>query len=197
MIEATGGKPDKLVHALRESSLQAKRAGKIIHRMQKFATKGKTQHAPMLIDRVIRVAAEFIAPEMAKHAISLHLDLAHNLPHVTADSIQIEQVILNLMHNAIEAMAATDSETRMLVVSSRLVEPDQVEVRVRDTGPGLDPDTIDRLFDAFYTTKDSGMGLGLAISRSIIEAHGGHLWAVSEPDKGSTFCFNLPTAGTR
>jgi C4-dicarboxylate-specific signal transduction histidine kinase len=197
MLEGLSEVPDKLVHALRESSLQAKRAGMIIHRMKEFSAKGKTQHAPVEINRVIRTAAGFIGPELDKHATTLQLDLAPGLPVVMADSIQLEQVILNLLNNAIEAMTAADSPTRRLTVSSRQADTGHVDVSVRDSGPGLDPETIDRMFDAFFSTRNQGMGLGLAISRSIIEAHGGRLWAVSNPDAGSTFWFSLPVEETR
>ena len=194
MIKAGSENMEKLAHALEESSVQAKRAGKIIHRMQRFATKGKTHRTAIKINRVIRVAAGFIRPELDNHAIALQLDLARKLPSIKADGIQIEQVLLNLMRNAIEAMAGTANTSRRLVVSSRRAAPDLVEVRVHDTGPGLDPDSIDKVFDAFHSTKANGMGLGLAISRSIIEAHGGRLWAVPAPGTGATFCFNVPAS---
>ena len=127
----------------------------------------------------------------------MQLDLARDLPSIMADSIQIEQVVLNLLYNAIEAMNEAGYGRRELVVSSRQVEEGQLEVVVRDSGPGLDPATSDRLFDTFFTTKEDGMGLGLAISRSIVEAHGGQLWADSQPGKGATFYFSLPVAGTQ
>jgi signal transduction histidine kinase len=190
-------KPEKLVHALEESSLQAKRAGKIIHRMRQFATKGKAQRNLIDLNRVIGIAVDFIRPELDKQGISLRLDLSPDLPAIMADSIQIEQVILNLLHNAIEVLTDTDGGSRKLVVSSRQADEGQLEVMVHDTGPGLAPDTIDRLFDTFFSTKENGMGLGLAISRSIIEAHGGQLWTDSAPGAGATFYFSLPVNGTR
>jgi len=196
ILDANGDRPDKLAHVLEESSLQAKRAGKIIHRMRQFATKGTLRRAAMDLNRVITDAAGFIGPELDKQGIKLQLDLARDLPSVMADSIQIEQVILNLLHNAIEAMNTTGSRKRRLVVSSRQVDAGQLEVRVHDSGPGLDPGTVDQLFDTFFSTKADGMGLGLAISRSIIEVHGGQLWADSEPGSGATFYFSLPVAGT-
>ena len=197
IMDACGDMPEKLVHILEESSLQAKRAGKIIHRMRQFAAKGMAQHAAMDLNRVIGDAAGFIGPGLDEQGITLQLDLARDLPSVMADSIQIEQVILNLLYNAIEAMNETGIGTREVVVSSRQVEGDQLEVMVRDTGPGLGPDTVDRLFDTFFSTKEHGMGLGLAISRGIVEAHGGQLWADSEPGTGATFYFSLPVTRTR
>lgn len=197
IIDASREVPEKLVHVLTESSLQAKRAGKIIHRMRQFAAKGKVQRRAIDLNRVIGDATDFIGSELDKQGITLQLDLARDLPSIMADSIQIEQVVLNLLYNAIEAMNEAGSERRELVVSSRQVEEGQLEVMVRDSGPGLDPATSDRLFDTFFTTKEDGMGLGLAISRSIVEAHGGQLWADSQPGKGATFYFNLPVAGTQ
>jgi C4-dicarboxylate-specific signal transduction histidine kinase len=197
IIDASREVPEKLVHVLTESSLQAKRAGKIIHRMRQFAAKGKVQRRAIDLNRVIGDAADFIGSELDKQGITLQLDLTRDLPAVMADSIQIEQVVLNLLYNAIEAMNEASNGRRELVVSSRRVEEGQLEVMVRDSGPGLDPATSDRLFDTFFTTKEDGMGLGLAISRSIVEAHGGQLWADSQPGKGATFYFNLPVAGTQ
>ncbi|MEN8106688.1 MAG: ATP-binding protein [Pseudomonadota bacterium] len=197
IIDTFAERPEKLVHILKESSQQAKRAGNIIHRMRQFAAKGKVQRAAMDLNRMIGDATSFIEPELDKQRITLRLDLARDLPSVIADSIQIEQVILNLMHNAIEAMNEEGIGAGELVVSSRHAEEGQLEVMVRDTGPGLDPGTVDRLFDTFFSTKEDGMGLGLAISRSIVEAHGGQLWADSEPGAGATFYFSLPVTGIR
>lgn len=195
ILEAIGEKPDKLVYVLEESSLQAKRAGKIIHRMRQFAAKGEVQHKAMDLNQILENATGFIRSELDKQGITLQLELARDLPSVMADSIQIEQVILNLLHNAIEAMNETGNGKRNLVVSSRQADEDQLEVQVRDTGPGLDPSMVDKLFDTFFSTKENGMGLGLAISRSIIEAHGGQLWADSETGRGATFYFSLPVSG--
>ena len=197
IIEASREVPEKLDHILTESSLQAKRAGKIIHRMRQFAAKGKVQRRAIDLNRVIGDATDFIGSELDKQGITMQLDLARDLPSIMADSIQIEQVVLNLLYNAIEAMNEASYGRRELVVSSRQVEEGQLEVMVRDSGPGLDPATSDRLFDTFFTTKEDGMGLGLAISRSIVEAHGGQLWADSQPGKGATFYFNLLVAGTQ
>jgi signal transduction histidine kinase len=108
----------------------------------------------------------------------------------------LQQVILNLIINAIEAMTGVEGP-RELVIRSGIAESQRVLVIVRDSGPGLDPKGIDRLFDAFYTTKPQGMGMGLAICRSIIDAHGGKLWAIGNDDRGATFQFTLPTGGER
>ena len=112
-----------------------------------------------------------------------------------ADRIQLQQVILNLMMNAIEAMSGVSEGPRELLVRSGIDGSKQVEISVQDSGPGIDPESLDHLFEAFYTTKAQGLGMGLAISRSIIDAHGGRLWASANPDKGATLQFTLPTRG--
>lgn len=194
ILDTVDNPPDKLVHVLEASSRQAKRAGTIIHRMREFATKRKAQAAAVDINRLIAEATGFYRPELDRQAITAQLDLAGDLPPVLADSIQIEQVLLNLLHNAGDAMTTTDPGARRLSITSRLTTDGQIEVRVSDTGHGLDAETRDRIFDTFFTTRAGGMGLGLSISRSIIEAHGGQLWADTRPDRGATFCFTLPVS---
>src|SRR5262249_7366397 len=114
---------------------------------------------------------------------------------ILADRIQIQQVVLNLIHNAIEAISGAGDGPRELLIRSSTDDTPCVLVTVRDSGPGLDPKTLDRLFDPFYTTQPQGMGMGLAISRSIIDAHGGRLWATANDDRGATFQFTLPIGG--
>jgi signal transduction histidine kinase len=120
-------------------------------------------------------------------------ELAAGLPPVRGDRVQLQQVILNLVMNGIEAMKELTDRPRELLIKSRLHESGKVLVGVRDSGVGLDPQSMDRLFEAFYTTKPDGMGMGLSISRSIIETHGGRLWATANGDHGATFQFTLPT----
>jgi signal transduction histidine kinase len=121
--------------------------------------------------------------------------LAEGLPPIPADRIQLQQVILNLIVNAVEAMTPTTDGPRDLSISTEKAEPDGVLVVVRDTGPGLSPASVEHVFDAFYTTKPGGMGMGLSISRSIIEAHGGRLWAASNVPRGAVFEFTVPASG--
>jgi signal transduction histidine kinase len=111
---------------------------------------------------------------------------------VEGDRVQVQQVVLNLIMNAIEAMSGIDAEERELLISTEIAASGGVVVGVRDSGPGMDPQTMDRLFEAFYTTKSSGMGMGLAICRSIIEAHGGQMWAAANDPRGALFLFSLP-----
>ena len=194
-IDASAEKPGKLVHALEQASLQAQRAGKIVHRIRQFGSKGKARRTSMDINNVIRDATGFIKPELEKQGIYRHLELTSNLPLITADNIQIEQVMINLLHNAIEAIVTAKTVTPTLTISSRRTD-NHIEVAVHDNGPGIDESMINTIFDAFYSTRTDGMGLGLAISRSIIEAHGGQLRVESPPGSGTTFYFTLPFTGT-
>jgi signal transduction histidine kinase len=119
-------------------------------------------------------------------------DLAQGLPLIEGDRVQLQQVILNLIMNAFEAMSGVSEGTRELLVSTQKAEPNGVLVGVRDSGPGLVPATVERVFDAFYSTKSGGLGMGLSICRSIIEAHGGRLWASANLPRGASFQFTLP-----
>jgi|GEM_PF-2908868 len=194
ILDRIGNKPEKLVHALENASIQSQRAGDIIRRMRRFTAKGRVRRRPVDINRLIKNSLGFIETELKRKEIKLHLELAAGLPPAIADEIQIEQVILNLMHNAVEAMFSESDSTRILRISSDLINADTLQVTVNDTGPGVDAATVEHIFDTFYTTKKSGMGLGLAISRSIVETHGGKLWAESTPGVGATFAFTLAVA---
>lgn len=192
LMSNPGAQPDKLFHALEQTSLQAKRAGEIIHRMRQFVTKGKTRHAPLEINTVVRRAIGFIQSDLNKKGIKQKFDLGKSLPAVKGDSIQIEQVILNLVHNAIDAMMGCDTQVKEIAVSTRQNESGRIEFSIEDTGPGFDSHVLDKVFDTFYSTKEDGMGLGLSISQSIIEAHGGRLWCDSRPGSGAVCRFTLP-----
>jgi signal transduction histidine kinase len=133
--------------------------------------------------------------ELLRNRVELHTQLADGLPLVLADRVQLQQVILNLIINGIEAMSGLGDGRRELLISSANHEDAGVLVAVRDSGVGLDSASLDQLFDAFYTTKPGGMGMGLAISRSIIEAHGGRLWATATEPSGAVFQFTLPVDG--
>jgi len=130
--------------------------------------------------------------ELQRAQVIVRTELADDLPPVTGDRVQLQQVVLNLVLNAAEAMSAIEDRPRQLVVRTERDEGDHVRLTVRDTGPGFDPQTSNRLFDTFYTTKREGMGIGLSISRSIIERHQGRLWAVGHDGPGATFAFSIP-----
>ncbi len=129
--------------------------------------------------------------EAVRKGVALRMDLAADVPPVLGDRVQLQQLILNLVMNGIEATASVADRPRELLVRSRQDEPDHVLVAVRDTGVGIDRQNLEKIFDPFYTTKSQGMGMGLAISRSIVEHHGGRLWAVPNDGPGATFQFTL------
>jgi signal transduction histidine kinase len=131
--------------------------------------------------------------EMDKKRITRKVLLAGDLPRVLGDRVQLQQVMLNLILNAIEAMSMVEGRSRELIVGTRIQEETEVLVTVRDSGPGLDPESIEKVFAAFHTTKPGGLGMGLSISRSIVENHGGRLWVTANDGPGTTFQFTLST----
>jgi signal transduction histidine kinase len=141
---------------------------------------------------VLSASPSLVKDKARTQGVSLRVEPAPDLPPVTADRVQLQQVILNLLMNAIDAMSSVTERERVLEVGTDQYSSDAVRVTVRDSGVGLDPQRRDRIFDAFYTTKPQGMGMGLAISRSIIDAHGGRLWATPNDGPGETFQFTLP-----
>ncbi len=168
------------------------RAGEVIQRIRQLVTKGEPQKARVDINGVIRDVIPLLRNEVLRHRVSSQMDMAPALPPVLADRVQLQQVIINLVMNGIEAMASVNDRPRELVIRSHGDDDDQVVVTVQDAGVGIDPNKVDQLFAAFFTTKPGGMGMGLSISRSIIEAHGGRFWATANADHGATFHFVLP-----
>ena len=167
------------------------RAGEIIGRIRALAKKSPPRKDWLDINETILEVTALARSEVQGNRVSLETQLADDVPLILGDRIQLQQVILNLIINAIEAMSGVSENPRELVVRSEKDGSQGVLVAVRDLGPGLDPESLDHLFTAFFTTKATGMGMGLAISRSIIEAHGGRLWATANHDKGATFQFTL------
>jgi len=156
-----------------------------------LAKKAPPQKDWLEINQTIREVIALAQSEVQRNHIALQTQLSDDMPLVLTDRIQLQQVMLNLMMNAIEAMTQVTSP-RELLISSGADGPKGVVVVVRDSGVGLDSKSLDRLFEPFYTTKPQGMGMGLAICRSIIEAHGGKLWAIANEDRGAIFQFTLP-----
>ena len=183
---------DSVREALHAIVKDGHRAADVIQRIRQLATRTGPQKARLDVNDVIRDVVPLIGTEVRSHVVSLRLDLASALPPVLADRVQLQQVLINFGMNAIEAMASVGDRPRQLVIRSRRHEGDQVLVAVQDAGVGIDPDNVAQLFSAFFTTKAGGMGMGLSISRSIIEAHGGRIWATPNPTHGATFHFALP-----
>jgi PAS domain S-box-containing protein len=170
----------------------AKRAGDIIGRIRALVEKALPQRAELEINEAIREVLALLHGEVVKAGVSVRTELAEDLPRVQGDRIQLQQVILNLIVNAIEAMRDVGEGARVLLVRTWPDEAGGVLVTVQDSGPGLDPAKLERLFEAFYTTKPDGLGVGLSICRSILEAHGGRLWANANEPRGAVFQFSLP-----
>jgi C4-dicarboxylate-specific signal transduction histidine kinase len=171
----------------------ANRASEVIARIRGFLKRGELQPARVDVAELIAEVIELVQAEARGQGVSLHRTSACDLPAVMADRVQLQQVILNLVMNALEAMSSNGEAPRVLEVGALRDGSDAVLVEVRDSGVGIDPADRDRIFDAFHTTKPEGMGMGLAISRSIVEAHGGRLWVTPNAERGETFRFTLPT----
>ena len=168
------------------------RAADVVQRIRQLATKSAPHKVRLDVGEMVRDAVALVQAEVRRQEVSLTLDLAEDVPPVLGDRVQLQQVILNLVMNGIEAMATVGDRPRELVIRSGRLDLDHVTVAVQDSGVGLDPETIHQLFSAFFTTKPRGMGMGLSISRSIVEAHGGRLSATSNPAHGATFHVVLP-----
>ncbi len=169
------------------------RASEVIQRIRALAKKTEPQMVALDINDVIREAISLEQREMLSQRVSLRTELASALPPVLGDRVQLQQVVINLVMNAVEAMAPVTDRPRDILIRSQRDDANEVLVAVRDSGLGIDSENADRLFNAFFTTKPSGMGMGLSISRSIIAAHGGRLWAAPNADHGATFQFSLPS----
>ncbi len=171
----------------------ATRAGEVVGRVRTLAKRAPPQKASCSVNEVIREVLTLTASEIGKHNIVLQTHLRNDLPLVQADPVQLEQVMLNLVLNAIEAMEHTPEASRFLAIDSAKDSAGNIAVSVRDSGKGLGETRPDQIFDAFYTTKLGGMGLGLTITRSIIEAHGGRIWVETDEAPGAVFRYTLPT----
>jgi two-component system sensor histidine kinase TtrS len=172
---------------------QANRAGRIIHRLREFVLDSKPQLVRSDVNGLLKEVLDLVEPEARKARVDLSLELSPQLPPAMADGIQVQQVVLNLMRNSIEAMTEVPEPQRRMSVKTESVNG-HVEVSVADSGPGCSAETLQHMFDAFFTTKQSGMGMGLSISRTIVEAHGGRLWATANGQRGLTVRFSLPAA---
>lgn len=183
---------DEVRDALDDIVGDARRAGEVIRRLRLLLKRGALERTPVDINEVIREVVAIMHSESVIRKISMKLDLAVHLPSVLGDRIQLQQVILNLIINGFEAMKDVEAGSRALVLLTSKDVPDTITVAVQDSGIGIEPENLQRIFDGFFTTKPEGMGMGLSINRSIAEAHGGRIWATQNPDRGATFYFTLP-----
>jgi PAS domain S-box-containing protein len=188
---------EKARQALERIVRDGNRAGEVISRVRELVKKVPPSTDLFNINDAILEVIALTQSELQKHPVELRTHLSSEVPLVPADRIQLQQVILNLIVNAIDAMSGVGDRPRELMVGSGRGDENDVFVEVRDSGSGLDPGNLNRLFESFYTTKPHGMGMGLSISRSIVEAHGGRLWATPNEPHGAVFRFTLPVDGVR
>ena len=192
LLDAGSQSTDKLREAMREVEENGFRAGQIIHRLRDFVRKREPRRSKLDINQVIKVAVAFLEDEARNHDITIRLDLADSLPNVVADPIQIEQVLLNLIKNSFDSLRYNGSLRREVIINSDAPQPTAVEVAIVDTGPGFSLEASKQLFEPFYTTKPQGLGMGLSISRSIIESHGGQIRISRSEEIGPKVCFSIP-----
>jgi C4-dicarboxylate-specific signal transduction histidine kinase len=178
--------------AAMRSAKDGTRAAEIISRIRLLFKKGITERELVDVNEVIREMFVLLRGEATRYSVSIRTDLATDLPQLMADRVQLQQVMLNLIMNSIDAMKDVEG-ARELTIKSGRAENEQLLMSVSDSGVGLPPQQAGEIFNAFFTTKLQGTGLGLSISRSIIESHGGRLWAADNPPRGASFCFTLPT----
>jgi PAS domain S-box-containing protein len=190
-----GGQPpdlEEVRQALDDVIKDGHRAGDVIGRIRALIKKVPPRHDQLDINEAILEVIEVTRSELLRNGVSLRTELAKGLSLIRGDRIQLQQIVLNLIMNAVEAMSEASKEPRDLLISTAEDVSNGVLVVVRDSGPGLSPESLERLFDPFYTTKPGGMGMGLSICRSIIEAHGGRIWAAANVAQGASFHFSLP-----
>ncbi len=178
--------------AVRRIVRDGKRAGEVIARIQGLTKRAATPREELNLNDTIREVLALVGDEAKKRNVLIRTQFAADLSPVSGDRVQLQQVLLNLVMNAMEAMSSVADRARELVITTRNIDADQVQVTVADSGTGVDSNTIDKIFESFYTTKPGGMGMGLSISRSILQAHGGRLWATVNDGPGTSFHFTLP-----
>jgi C4-dicarboxylate-specific signal transduction histidine kinase len=192
MLAADPPNVDGAQETARRTIRDGNRASDVITRLRALFSKKEATTEPVDLNEATREVIALSSSDLQRSRVVLRSELADDLPPVTGDRVQLQQVILNLLLNAADAMSGVDDRPRHLTIGTEREEGDRVRLTVRDTGVGIDPHNMDGLFDAFYTTKSAGMGMGLSVSRSIIESHHGRLWAAPNDGPGATFSFSIP-----
>jgi PAS domain S-box-containing protein len=178
--------------AARRIVRDGKRAGEVIARVRALTRRTEVPKAALDLNETIREVLALLGHQAKRHGVMIRTQFADDLSPALGDPVQVQQVLLNLVMNAIEAMSGVTDRARDLVIATRNLDRDQLQVTVDDSGVGLDPNTAQKIFEAFYTTKPGGMGMGLSLCRSIVQTHGGRLWAAAKDGPGTVFCFTLP-----
>jgi two-component system sensor kinase FixL len=196
MVEAGMLGESNVVDVLARIAEEALRAGDIVHHLRNLIRKRESQTERWDVNDLVREVEHLAVVDARLRDVTLRLDLSEALPEIHADGIQIQQVILNLIRNGVDALEGGDVEDREVVVRTVLRDGREIEVSVSDNGCGLPSDFEDKMFQPFYTTKESGMGMGLSISRTIVASHGGRMWFERNPNRGTTFHFTIPTVNS-
>jgi signal transduction histidine kinase len=192
MLSAQPPNIEGALETARRTMRDGKRAAEVITRLRTLYTSKDIQPEPMDLNEAAQEVISLSLSELQRNGVVLRHELADNLPPVSGDRIQLQQVILNLLRNASDAMTTIDDRPKELIIRTEPDEADSVRLSVSDVGIGFSPQAADRLFEPFHTTKSDGMGIGLSVSRSIIEAHHGRLWVTPNAGPGLTFAFSLP-----
>jgi signal transduction histidine kinase len=192
MLSADPPNVDGAQETVRRTIRDGNRASDVITRLRTLYSKKEPSPESMDLNEATREVTALSLSDLQRSGVMLRYELADDLPPVVGDRIQLQQVILNLLRNAADAMGATDDRPRELLIRTERDEQNHVRLSMKDSGVGFKPQTAEKIFDPFYTTKTDGMGIGLSISRSIIEAHQGRLWATPNDGPGATFSFAIP-----
>jgi signal transduction histidine kinase len=194
MLDADPPNVDGARETARRTIRDGHRASDVIARLRALFSKKEFTLESLDLNEATREVIALSMSDLKRNRVVLQSELADDLPAITGDRIQLQQVILNLLRNASDAMAGVDDRPRQLLIRTEREDGDRVRLTVRDAGVGFDPQSMDKLFDAFRTTKSDGMGIGLSVSRSIVERHQGRLWAQPNDGPGATFSFSIPRA---
>ena len=192
MLDANPPNVDGARETARRTIRDGNRASEVITRLRALFSKKEFTLEPLDLNEATREVVALSLSELQRNRVIVQSELADDLPPITGDRVQLQQVILNLLRNASDAMVGVDDRPRQLLIRTERDDGDRVRLTVRDAGAGFDRQSMAKLFDAFYTTKSDGMGIGLSVSRSIIERHHGRLWAEPNDGPGATFSFSIP-----